>query len=250
MQADPFDDDRTVSTYENWYATPFGQTADRVERAMLADLLPAPPGRLLEIGCGTGWFGSALSRRGWWVSGADRSAAMLARARERFPVARADAARLPFPDDAFDAALVVAVLDFVDSPATVLAEALRVAPRAAVLALSRRSCLGLWRRLAARRGHPIFSRARFWSASELRGFVRAAGARVTRVRTGLFLPPALAARLPALELAAARRSLPGAGLLGLALERPGTPGPRSPAAAPSCGDDSAEPTRLAPRSGP
>lgn len=46
--------------------------AERLEMIRLK-LLPMSAGRLLDIGCHTGWFSRAFARRGWSVLGIDRS---------------------------------------------------------------------------------------------------------------------------------------------------------------------------------
>jgi ubiquinone/menaquinone biosynthesis C-methylase UbiE len=66
----------------------------------------------LELGCGAGWWSIALARSGARVVGLDFSAARLAQARERmrrahvdFPLVRARAERIPYPDRRFDLVL-------------------------------------------------------------------------------------------------------------------------------------------------
>ena len=216
----PFSVPGVAERYEDWYATPFGALADRVERAMLEELLaPLRPGAsLLDVGCGTGHFAVALGAGGYRVAGADPDRAMLAAAAGRVPAVRADGARLPFADGAFDGAVLVSVLGFVSDPVAVLCEARRVArTRVAVVDLAGLSWLGLWRRLLALRGHPVFARARFHSRARLIAFARAAGAEPELVRSALFLPHPLAGRVPRLEQRMARASLPLGGVVGLAL---------------------------------
>jgi SAM-dependent methyltransferase len=220
MRTDPFETSALVDAYEDWLAKPWGRLVESIEVEALRNLLaPIPAGaRVLDVGCGTGWLGRALVDQGWSVSGVDLSQRMLARARQRFPVVRGDATRLPFRDGAFDAAVVSAVLDFVPDPAAVLREARRVArQRVVVLALARNSWLATRRRIAGRRGHPIFSRARFHSRSELLAFARAAGAEPNDVSGALFLPPAIGGRMPALERALRGPWMPCAGLIAFAM---------------------------------
>jgi SAM-dependent methyltransferase len=217
---DPFSRADVVAGYESWYATPFGALADELEQEMLVELLaPLGPGdSLLELGCGTAHFAAALAGRGFRVAGVDPAREMLRVARGRAPVVQADGARLPFADGAFDGVFLVAVLDFVPDPVAVLREARRVArERVVVLALAARSYLALRRRVAARRGNPIFASARFYSRGELLELARAAGAEPEGVRGALYLPPALAGRLAALERRLARARPPGAGVVGFAL---------------------------------
>jgi SAM-dependent methyltransferase len=216
----PFTSGELVARYEDWYATPFGRIADRVEQDMLFDLLqPLGPGAaLVEIGCGTGHFSAALARAGFRVSGVDPSPAMLAVARERVPVALADGLHLPFRDGAFDGAVLVTVLEFVADPLALLCEARRVARRrVAVLTLSSCSWLGVRRRVSGWIGHPAFSRARFRDRAALVALAREAGAPVERLRAGLVLPPSLAGRFPYAEERLSRAAHPCGGILGFAL---------------------------------
>jgi ubiquinone/menaquinone biosynthesis C-methylase UbiE len=69
-------------------------------------MLGPGPGRLLDVGCGTGWLASRLARAGWDVTGVDVSEDQLRLARDRgVRVVRADAAELPFGDGSFYAAV-------------------------------------------------------------------------------------------------------------------------------------------------
>jgi len=71
--------------------------------------------RGLDLGCGLGFQGEALRRRGYPCVGIDRARGLLAGARARHvPVAVADGGCLPFPDAVFDFVVVVGVLHHVD----------------------------------------------------------------------------------------------------------------------------------------
>lgn len=192
-----FEQASVVEPYDDWFSTAYGRLVEGTEVEMLLELL-APldeQAAVLDIGCGTGWFGHKLRQRGLRVSGVDPSRAMLQRAWGRLPVVQGDAARLPFADRSFDAAYLVVVLDSVPDPVAVLREARRIARgRVGVIALASGSWLGLRRRVSARRGHPVFSQARFYSRRRLIELAVEAGAEPERVRGALFLPPALGAR--------------------------------------------------------
>jgi SAM-dependent methyltransferase len=95
-------------------------------RATLTDLLGTGTGRCLEIGCGTGIYAAQVRELGWTPLGIDLSAGMLGYARDRLPVARADARRLPIADHAVSAVItMMAHTDMPDYPA-VLHEVARV----------------------------------------------------------------------------------------------------------------------------
>lgn len=88
-----------------------GDTYDRTRRAdpriadRLVSLLESVPGAsVLDIGCGTGNYTSALAKRGLTMVGLDLSRTMLAMARAkhpRLPLVCADGAALPFAGGAF-----------------------------------------------------------------------------------------------------------------------------------------------------
>lgn len=92
------------------------------------------PGRLLDLGCGTGRMLEPLARAGFTPVGLDHSPAMLARARHRLPQARlvmADAGQgLPFRDSSFETIIslhaTLSHLAEADQRYRLAAEALRV----------------------------------------------------------------------------------------------------------------------------
>ena len=80
-----------------------------LELGAILTLLPPPPARLLDVGCGTGWTSRLFARRGYDVVGVDISPDMVAQARRdsildnlRFLVG--DYEEMQF-DEAFDAAV-------------------------------------------------------------------------------------------------------------------------------------------------
>jgi SAM-dependent methyltransferase len=108
--------DDAYARIARWYDVEHDPIADDVQ--FYCDLAAGAGPSVLEIGCGTGRVTAALARMGRSVTGVDRSAAMLARCRERLaaepePVrarvrlVEADASALP-PDlgDAFSLALI------------------------------------------------------------------------------------------------------------------------------------------------
>jgi len=91
----------------------------------------APGMKVLDLGTGIGAMATELRARfpGILLTGLDRSAAQLAVARARHPVAdyvRGDAAHLPFEDASFDRVHASWLLEHVPDPAAVVREARRV----------------------------------------------------------------------------------------------------------------------------
>lgn len=87
--------------------------------------------QVLDIGCGAGLLANELSRQGMDVTGIDASEASLAVARRydnsgRVNYRKGDANQLPFADGSFDAACALDVLEHVETPSRVIAEAARV----------------------------------------------------------------------------------------------------------------------------
>jgi demethylmenaquinone methyltransferase/2-methoxy-6-polyprenyl-1,4-benzoquinol methylase len=69
-------------------------------RAAVRSLRLPAGSAVLDLACGTGDLCRTLDEAGYRPVGADFSAGMLAAAHTHAPLVRADAARLPFPDDA------------------------------------------------------------------------------------------------------------------------------------------------------
>ena len=106
----------------------FDRRRNRLAAALVA-ALPDQTSRVLDIGCGSGEIGSDLQDAGHRVVGVE----VLARATCSIPFARFDGRRLPFPDGAFDDAVIVDVLHHTADPTAVLAEARRVTTGSVVL---------------------------------------------------------------------------------------------------------------------
>src|SRR6516165_1381638 len=121
-----FDDGLSYERY-------MGDWSRRVGSVFL-DWLAAPPGlKWIDVGCGNGAFTELLVERcaPTSVNGIDPSEAQLDFARKR-PAARlakfdcGEAMALPFPGEAFDAAIMALVIFFVPDPAKSVAEMARV----------------------------------------------------------------------------------------------------------------------------
>ncbi len=96
----------------------------------LQSLLPTS-GTVLDVGCGDGWLASLLANRlpATKFSGID----VLVRDDTHVPVAHFDGIKIPYPDNHFDAVMLVDVLHHTDNPTVLLREAVRVARQHVVL---------------------------------------------------------------------------------------------------------------------
>ncbi|MBV8430531.1 MAG: class I SAM-dependent methyltransferase [Solirubrobacterales bacterium] len=98
-----------------------------VLRVLRRALEGTPGRRLADVGGGTGNYAAALAGVGWEAVVIDRSPEMLARARAKgLATVEADAARLPFGDETFDAVTMISMLHHVEDRSRALAEARRV----------------------------------------------------------------------------------------------------------------------------
>jgi SAM-dependent methyltransferase len=180
--------------YDDWYQTPRGRWIGETEYRLLHKLLaPAPGERLLDVGCGTGYFTRRFAKSGNTVTGIDASPAMLRVAQaqagmdERYLTG--DARALPFPDQAFDLSISVTALCFIPEQRQALAEILRVTRRRfAIGLLNRHSLLYLQKGRGGGRG--AYHGAHWHTAAEVR--ILFAGLPVTnmKIETAVVLPTA------------------------------------------------------------
>lgn len=142
---------------------PYRQYKRERDQKLAAELLDLRSGqRALEVGCGYGRIsGVLLSRPGIRLVGVDQSSGMLKvclrELKGPFFPCRADAGRLPFRDEAFDAVLCSGVLMHLREPAAALRELCRVLRPGGRLAVSANNLLSpfaipvwTWIRIRAR----------------------------------------------------------------------------------------------------
>jgi SAM-dependent methyltransferase len=110
-----------------WYDLDFLGEAEAPEHAAAIRLLGRGPGRLLDLGCGTGAKSIGFRESGWEIIGVDISDDMLRLARARgLEVLRADVGDLPFDDATFDAAVSLWTHTDIDDFGTAIREVARV----------------------------------------------------------------------------------------------------------------------------
>jgi SAM-dependent methyltransferase len=112
-----------------WAREPGHDSYWRFHRDQFLELVPPPGQRTLDLGCGEGRLSRDLKALGHRVTAIDLSPTMVAAAREADPeleVHLADAASLPFEDEAFDLVLAFMSLQDVDDLKGAVGEAARV----------------------------------------------------------------------------------------------------------------------------
>ncbi len=114
------------AAYHDWYETPRGAwIAGRELGLMLTLLRTQRAQRLLDVGCGTGWFSSRFAGTGLRVTGLDPDPPALRFARQRdgrIVCVEGRAEALAFGDGAFDHTAAVTSLCFLADPAQALRE--------------------------------------------------------------------------------------------------------------------------------
>ncbi len=133
--------DRAAATFDG---VDFVHAVTRVGLLARLEPLLLEAGTILDLGCATGALGRLLRKRfrRAHVVSLDLSSAMLSRARQNKPwLARAtfvqsDAARLPFPDAAFDLVVANQLLPWVPQPQPVFDEVARVLRKDGVFAFA------------------------------------------------------------------------------------------------------------------
>jgi 2-polyprenyl-6-hydroxyphenyl methylase/3-demethylubiquinone-9 3-methyltransferase len=169
-----------------WSEAPDG-APERFElrRDHLLRRLPAGV-RVLDVGCGSGWFTAVLRDAGFAATGVDVAAEALRRARLRaggaeFVLTREGEA-LPFEDGAFGAAWLGEVLEHVQDGIALLDEVGRVLEPGGLLIASTpdhgfalRARLALSRRAFERHFDPRSDHVRFFTAASLRTLLEVCG---------------------------------------------------------------------------
>lgn len=124
-----------------------------IERHGLNGMGSGARGRLLDVGCGAGYFLDAARVAGWQVAGVELSepAAAAARASLGLDVRSGSLAQAAFPDNAFDLVTMFEVLEHMCDPGAALTEANRVLRRGGLLAIEVPNDMDAYR---ARFAHP------------------------------------------------------------------------------------------------
>ena len=154
-----------------WYA---GRRA--LVRRLVSGL---PPGRALDVGCGSAGNTAVLRDLGWSATGLEYSPAAVVLAQARgLSVIRGDARRLPFLDDSFDLVMSTDMWEHVVEDHRVAAEAARVLRPGGRLLVAVPSGMDLWS------GHDVaLGHERRYERAQLTSLVESVGLRIERVQS-------------------------------------------------------------------
>ncbi len=134
----------------------------------------------IEVGVGSGYFASRLRV----FFGVDPSISMLYIARSRgVEVIQGVGESLPVRSESLDCAVIIVTLCFADDPAGLILEASRIVKRGGsviVCIVPKDSAWGRHYIEEARRGHPLYSFARFYSVREVEHLLASKSLRVVR----------------------------------------------------------------------
>lgn len=182
----------TPEQYDAWYRAPRGRWIGEIEFRLICALLePQPAARVLDVGCGTGYFTRRFAEHGHRVVGLDTDPSMLAYAHaqragpEEYVLG--DARRLPFGDGEFDYCVSITALCFIAEERLALREMARVGARGIALGLLNRRSL-LYLRKGRHGGRGAYRGARWHTPAQARALIAALPMKDRRVRTAVHLP--------------------------------------------------------------
>lgn len=178
--------------YDAWYDTPRGRWIGETEYRLIKQQLNFQSGeKILDVGCGTGWFTRRIAHWGdLYVTGLDISPEWLAFARKRDPNAhyvQGDALALPFHNNSFDSVISVAALCFTEDWKSAIREIIRVCRGGFAIGMLNRQSL-LWRDKGRNGGSGAYQGAHWVTPSELIGSVRHLPVTDVRLRSAIPIP--------------------------------------------------------------
>jgi ubiquinone/menaquinone biosynthesis C-methylase UbiE len=192
FKASRFDFNLIADSYDSWYVGRRGAMYDRLERKLIASLLPAGAEgkKLLEVGCGTGHWSRFFSEFGFRVTGVDISERMINAALQKdisnisFHIANGHL--LPFVDSTFDVTAAITTLEFVHDSRAVLREMIRCTRKGGRILLGVLNGLSKVNRQRQDSSESPYAAAQLFSPVELREFLQLYGQ--VEMAVGVFVP--------------------------------------------------------------
>ena len=161
--------------YDQWFQTPMGQLIKKHETALILEMLEPGQGEIiLDAGCGTGVFTGDMIAAGADIVGLELSFPMLVRAAKKLASAsfisvRGDMQNLPFSDNAFDKAVSVTAIEFMEDAGVAVNELFRVTKPGGTIVVGTLNRLSPWadrRKISGENGHDLFQKVFFRSSKE------------------------------------------------------------------------------------
>lgn len=142
--------------------------------ALLQRYLPPAPARLIDVGCGRGYYGQALQSDGYdWFGVEIKAEDCAALAQKQLPHRQVDGGPLPFAVSEFDAALCIEVLEHVPNPWSFIADVRRVLKRRLLISVPNLEVVPYWRPHHAVPWHLLEADHRnFFSRASLRALLQ------------------------------------------------------------------------------
>lgn len=119
-----------ADSLSNYYSNAFKYGRKKIETALFRFLNTLTNGsRLLDVGCGCGYYLNLIQRQGFNCSGIDLSKNMIQELKSNYPdlnVQMADARNIPFENNSFDAVISIETLRYFSERRPILKEIYRV----------------------------------------------------------------------------------------------------------------------------
>jgi len=182
----------TPEEYDSWYDSARGRWIGETEYRLILQLLKYTPGeKILDVGCGTGWFTRRIARLlQSEVTGIDIDPASLVFARtkdSKTTYSLGDARCLPFEDDSFHRVVSITALCFVADWPLALREIVRVTRHRFVIGLLNRYSL-LWRNKGRGEDQGAYQGAHWHDRREVMASLADLPVTNIQVRTDIWLP--------------------------------------------------------------
>lgn len=181
-----------AAEYDAWYDTSRGRWIGEIEYRLVVGLLAPRPGeRILDVGCGTGWFTRRLAQiNRLRVTGVDIDIKALDFARQHDHLAsyvKADALHLPFDDGTFDGVMSITALCFVPDWPHALSEIIRVSRSRFVVGLLNRNSV-LWMKKGREGGTGAYRGAHWHTPREILRALKTFPVTGVSLRTAVLMP--------------------------------------------------------------
>ncbi len=126
-----YDFNKSANDYDSYYTSDFGKKVDEIEKKCFFGFMNRIKNKkVLEIGCGTGYWTEFFVQKGFSVTAIDIAEKMLEKAEKKnlknVEFLKADVLQLPFKDNSFENIFAVTSLEFTENQPKAFSEIFRV----------------------------------------------------------------------------------------------------------------------------